>query len=99
MITVYGGGHSAYVRICEFHTNVVEIKEDDKYVLQKDVAVEDSLGFTDREFMNVQEILEFADTVKSKMSKICLISRSPVTSIFLRKACAAIMALISAKCF
>ena len=64
MITVYGGGHSAYVRICEFHTNVVEIKEDDKYVLQKDVAVEDSLGFTDREFMNVQEILEFADTVK-----------------------------------
>ncbi|MDO5379250.1 MAG: L-serine ammonia-lyase, iron-sulfur-dependent, subunit alpha [Acidaminococcaceae bacterium] len=64
MITVYGGDHSAYVRICEFHTNVVEIKEDDKYVLQKDVAVEDSLGFTDREFMNVQEILEFADTVK-----------------------------------
>lgn len=64
MITVYGGGHSAYVRICEFHTNVVEIKEDDKYVLQMDVAVEDNLGFTDREFMNVQEILEFADTAK-----------------------------------
>lgn len=64
MITVYGGGHSAYVRICEFHTNVVEIKEDNKYILQKDVAVEDSLGFTDRGFMNVQEIIEFADTVE-----------------------------------
>lgn len=62
MITVYGNGHSAYVRICEFHTNIVEIREDDKYVLQKDIAVEDSLGFTDRKFMNVQEIIEFADT-------------------------------------
>ena len=35
MITVYGNGHSAYVRICEFHTNIVEIREDDKYVLQE----------------------------------------------------------------
>ena len=64
MITVYGNGHSAYVRICEFHTNIVEIREDDKYVLQKDIAVEDSLGFTDRGFMNVQEINEFADTAR-----------------------------------
>lgn len=64
MITVYCNGHSAYVRICEFHTNVVEIREDAKYVLQKDVAVEDSLGFTDRGFMNVQEIIEFADTAR-----------------------------------
>lgn len=61
MITVYGNGHSAYVRICEFHTNIVEIRE---YVLQKDIAVEDSLGFTDRGFMNVQEIIEFADTAR-----------------------------------
>ena len=64
MITVSGNGHSAYVRICEFHTNIVEIREDDKYVLQKDIAVEDSLGFTDRGFMNVQEIIEFADTAR-----------------------------------
>lgn len=64
MIAVYGNGHSAYVRICEFHTNIVEIREDDKYVLQKDIAVEDSLGFTDRGFMNVQEIIEFADTAR-----------------------------------
>ena len=64
MITVYGNGHSAYVRICEFHTNIVEIREDDKYVLQKDIAVEDSLGFTDRGFMNVQEIIEFSDTAR-----------------------------------
>lgn len=64
MITVYGNDHSAYVRICEFHTNIVEIREDDKYVLQKDIAVEDSLGFTDRGFMNVQEIIEFADTAR-----------------------------------
>lgn len=64
MITVYDNGHSAYVRICEFHTNIVEIREDDKYVLQKDIAVEDSLGFTDRGFMNVQEIIEFADTAR-----------------------------------
>lgn len=64
MITVYGNGHSAYVRICEFHTNVVEIREDAKYVLQKDVVLEDSLDFTDRGFMNVQEIIEFADTAR-----------------------------------
>ena len=64
MITVYGNGHSAYVRICEFHTNIVEIREDDKDVLQNDIAVEDSLGFTDRGFMNVQEIIEFADTAR-----------------------------------
>ena len=66
MITVYGNGHSTYVRICEFHTNIVEIREDDKYVLQKDIAVEDSLGFTDRGFMNVQEIIEFADTARTE---------------------------------
>lgn len=72
MITVYGNGHSAYVRICEFHTNVVEIREDAKYVLQKDVAVEDSLGFTDRGFMNVQEIIEFADTARIEDVKYIL---------------------------
>ena len=60
MITVYGNGHSAYVRICEFHTNIVEIREDDKYVLQKDIAVEDSLGFTDRtaRIEDVKDILD-----------------------------------------
>ena len=72
MITVYGNGHSAYVRICEFHTNIVEIREDDKYVLQKDIAVEDSLGFTDRGFMNVQEIIEFADTARIEDVKYIL---------------------------
>lgn len=72
MITVYGGGHSAYVRICEFHTNVVEIEKDGSYVLQKEVEVEDSLGFTDREFMNVQEIVEFADTAKIEDVKAIL---------------------------
>ncbi|MFQ9524057.1 MAG: serine dehydratase subunit alpha family protein [Phascolarctobacterium faecium] len=63
MITVYGNGHSAYVRICEFHTNIVEIREDDKYVLQKDIAVK-TVGLYRSWIMNVQEIIEFADTAR-----------------------------------
>lgn len=63
MITVEAEERTAYVRICEFHTNVVEIAENGKIVFSKEVETEEIPSFTNRDFMNVAEIIEFADIV------------------------------------
>ncbi len=59
-VTVYGGGHSAYVRICERHTNVVHIERDGVAVVDKAAAVGEEQA---KVKMSVAEIIEFADGV------------------------------------
>lgn len=54
-------------------------------------------ALSDRGFMMVQEIIEFADTEEQKMLRIFLIFRSNVMLIFPRKAWLAIMELISVR--
>ncbi len=60
-ITVYGGGHSAYVRICERHTNVVHIERDGVAVIDKEAK---NSGEQAKAKLSVAEIIEFADIVK-----------------------------------
>lgn len=64
-VTVYAGEHSAYVRIVDFHTNIVTIEKDGvaQTVENSGCSEEPSQALTDRSVLNVKEIIEFADTV------------------------------------
>lgn len=64
-VTVYAGGHSAYVRIVDFHTNIVTIEKDGvaQTVENSGCSEELTQELTDRSVLNVKDILEFADTV------------------------------------
>lgn len=64
MVTLYAKEESSYIRICGFHTNIVEIRKNDKVLFFKEVDDEGSQENTDRSFITVEEIIEFADTVK-----------------------------------
>jgi len=62
IITVEADGHEAKVRIAQYHTNIV-LEEKDGQVLFSKALAEEEEGLTDRSVLNVEEILEFADTV------------------------------------
>jgi L-cysteine desulfidase len=64
-VTVYSGEHSAFVRIVDFHTNIVDIQKDGvvQAVENSGCSEEKAAALTDRSVLNVKEILEFADTV------------------------------------
>ena len=63
-VTVFNGTQSSSVHICDFHTNVREIRKNGDIVFTRDItAMTDSL-IANRSFMNVADIIEFADTVR-----------------------------------
>lgn len=57
------GDENASVRICDYHTNVVEIRKNNRVVFEKGAQLSDIHEMTDRSFMNIADIIEFADTV------------------------------------
>lgn len=63
-VTVCRGGESAYVRIVDFHTNIVTIRRNGETLLEKqsDGGGEESL--TERGSLSVERIVDFADNVK-----------------------------------
>lgn len=61
-IHVSDGEHSATVVIANEHTNITLIKKDDTVVFCKDCRHETAV-MTDRSLLNVEKIVEFADTV------------------------------------
>ena len=65
MITEYAGPEVSYVRIVDYHTNVVEIRHNEEVILEKEVFDEpmSDEGLTDREFMTVESIVDFGDCV------------------------------------
>ena len=62
-VTAYHGDHSAFVRIVNYHTNIVHIEKDGQVLFNKPVAGESEEGLTDRSNMNIADILDFAETV------------------------------------
>ena len=62
MITAYAGGESAFVRIVEYHTNIVLIKKNGETLFEKE-AVEKSDGLTDRSVLSIERIVEFGEIV------------------------------------
>ena len=65
-VTVYAGEASAYVRIVDFHTNIVTVKKDGVEQIVENAGCSEELvqTLTDRSVLSVKQILEFADTVK-----------------------------------
>ena len=65
LVTVFGRGSKASVQIADFHTNITLITKDDQIVYQNQACDEiNTSSLTDRSVMNVNDILEFAESVK-----------------------------------
>jgi len=62
IITLYSGGSWARVRIINSHTNIVSIEKDGKNLFSAEEKPE-SAAETDRTMLDVQDIVDFADTV------------------------------------
>ncbi|WDP92688.1 MAG: serine dehydratase subunit alpha family protein [Desulfobacter sp.] len=62
-VRVFSGDSNASVRISHFHTNIVSITKDDKKIFQ-DTHCDtlETSKLTDRSFMRVEDILDFADS-------------------------------------
>ena len=63
-ITLYGEENSAYVRIANYHTNIVEIKKNSRTIYSKEVEVDSENGLTDRSLLNMRDIFDFAMSVE-----------------------------------
>lgn len=63
VITEYKGESYAKVRIANYHTNVVLIEKDGQILHQIEVEGEKEEGLTDRSLLNVEDILDFANSV------------------------------------
>ena len=64
IVTVYHGDSYAKVRIANYHTNIVLIEKDGQILHQVEVQGEKEEGLTDRSLLNVEDILDFANTVE-----------------------------------
>ena len=62
-VTACCGNDSACVRIVDYHTNIVYIRRNDEVLEQKEIAVSDSDGLTDRTCLSIEGIVDFADSV------------------------------------
>lgn len=62
MITAYHGADSAFVRIVDYHTNIVCVKRNDETLLEREIIIRDD-GLTDRSCLTIEGIVEFADRV------------------------------------
>lgn len=61
-VTLKSQNHTAFVKIIETHTNVVCIKKDGETVYENNTRTE--IRKTDRSFLNVKDIVTFADQVE-----------------------------------
>ena len=64
IVTVYHNESYAKVRIANYHTNIVLIEKDGNVLYQIEVEGEKEEGLTDRSLLNVEDILDFANTVE-----------------------------------
>lgn len=62
-LTGWHGTHTANVRIVDRHSNVVQIQRDGEILLKKEMPVPGDEPAEKRDFMSVESILEFAETV------------------------------------
>lgn len=63
-ITAYKGSDEAFVRIVDYHTNIVTVRKNDEIIFEK--AVEESAdgdGLTPRDCLSIDGIVDFADSV------------------------------------
>jgi len=63
VVTVYSGESYAKVRIVNYHTNIVLIEKDGEVLHSIEVTGEDESGHTDRSLLNIEDIVDFSNTV------------------------------------
>ncbi len=63
MITAYRGGDSAFVRIVDYHTNVVCVRRNDETLLEREISDQQDEGLTDRSCLTIEGIVAFAECV------------------------------------
>ncbi|MBO5994777.1 MAG: serine dehydratase subunit alpha family protein [Firmicutes bacterium] len=63
MITAYSKDDFSFVRIVDYHTNVVTVQKNEEYLVDKEIgATSSDEGLTDREFMTIEGIIDFAES-------------------------------------
>lgn len=62
MITAFHGNDSSFVRIVDYHTNLVSIKRNSEVLLEKEIVTRED-GLTDRSCLSIEGIVDFADKV------------------------------------
>ena len=63
-VTAMKGGDSAYVRIVDYHTNIVTVQRGDKMILSRKAEPSaDGDELTDRSCLTIEGIVEFADVL------------------------------------
>ena len=65
-IAVHAEGHSAFVQFAGSHTNVIRIEKDDAVLLNKVYTEGGQTERTNRELLNVEQIVKFANSVEIK---------------------------------
>lgn len=63
IVTVYAGEAYAKVRIANYHTNIVLIEKDNKVLSSSEIEDDGDSQLTDRTFLSVELIYDFANTV------------------------------------
>lgn len=62
-ITAFRGTESAFVRIVDYHTNIICVRRNDETLLEKN-CVSQTDGLTERCCLSVEKIVDFAETVE-----------------------------------
>ncbi len=62
MITARRGTDSSFVRIVDYHTNLVSIRRNKETLLEKEIVTRED-GLTDRSCLTIEGIVDFADRV------------------------------------
>ena len=63
-VRVNAAGHTAFAEIAGFHTNVIRLEQDGAVLLDRPYTEGGPKHATDRSFLTVERIVEFADAVK-----------------------------------
>lgn len=63
IVTLYGGGSYAKVRIANYHTNIVLIEKDGEKLYEVGVMAAQEAQMADRSLLNVEDIYDFAKSV------------------------------------
>lgn len=65
-ITVFHGEDQAYVRIVDYHTNVVTIRHNEQTILSAEITGRTETSMADKSTLTIRDICEFAEIVKIK---------------------------------
>lgn len=65
-IRTLAGGHTGYVQISGYHTNVIRLMRDGEVLSEKDYTEQQPIQSTNHDLLNVENIIEFADCVDIK---------------------------------